>query len=89
MLEKGQIRLSTDFDFEQRGLESVNKMVMFVVRALMIIALFLGSCMLCMVPPNAMEGTSLPAVFPVMGFIGYIVSLWLAYFLYRSTKKDK
>ena len=89
MLEKGQIRLNTGFNFEQRGLESVSKMVEYAIQALMIIALFLGSCMLCTVPPNAMEGTSLPAVFPIMGFIGYVVSLWLTYFLYRSMKKDR
>lgn len=89
MLEKGQIRLSTDFNFEQKGLESVSQMVRYAIQALMIIALFLGSCMLCTVPPNAMEGTSLPAVFPIMGFVGYIVSLWLTYFLYRSMKKGK
>ena len=54
-------------------------MVSHAIRALMIIALFLGSYMLCQVPPNAMEGTSLPAVFPIMGFVGYILSVWLAY----------
>ena len=89
MLEKGQIQVRTDFGFEQKALESVNHMVRYAVRALMIMALFLGSCLLCTVPPNAMEGTDLPAVFPIMGFVGYIVSLWLAFFLYRSMKKGK
>ena len=89
MLEKGQIQVRTDFGFEQKALESVNQIVRYVVRALMIIALFIGSCLLCTVPPNAMEGTELPAVFPIMGFVGYIVSLWLAFFLYRSAKKGK
>ncbi len=89
MLEKGQIQVRTDFGFEQKALESVNQIVRYVVRALMIIALFIGSCLLCTVPPNAMEGTQLPAVFPIMGFVGYIVSLWLAFFLYRSAKKGK
>lgn len=89
MLEKGQIGVRTDFSFEQKALDSVTKIARYVVRALMIIALFIGSCLLCTVPPNAMEGTDLPAVFPIMGFVGYIVSLWLAFFLYRSMKKDK
>ena len=89
MLEKGQIGVRTDFSFEQRALESVTKIARYIVRALMILALFIGSCLLCTVPPNAMEGTDLPAVFPIMGFVGYIVSLWLAFFLYRSMKKDK
>ena len=89
MLEKGHVRVRTDIGLEQKAFDSVNRTVRYVVRALMIIALFLGSCMLCTVPPNAMEGTELPAVFPIMGFVGYIVSLWLAYFLYRSVKKGK
>ena len=89
MLEKGQIQVRTDFGFEQKALESVNQIARYIVRALMIIALFIGSCLLCTVPPNAMEGTQLPAVFPIMGFVGYIVSLWLAFFLYRSVKKGK
>ena len=89
MLEKGHVRVRTDIGLEQKAFDSVNRTVRYVVRALMIIALFLGSCMLCTVPPNAMEGTELPAVFPIMGFVGYVVSLWLAYFLYRSVKKGK
>ena len=89
MLEKGQIRVRTDFGFEDKALDSVREIVRYVVRALVIIALFLGSCLLCTVPPNAMEGTQLPAVFPVMGFVGYLLSVLLAFLLYRSAKKGK
>ena len=89
MIEKGQIRLHSDIGLEQKSLEALKQIANFIVRALMIIALFMGSCLLCTEPPNAMEGTDLPAVFPIMGFVGYIVCLWLAFFLYRSVKKKK
>ena len=89
MLEKGQIRLHTDFSLEEKAFDSAKQTTRYVVRALMIIALFLGSCLLCTVSPSAMDASPLPVVFPVMGFVGYIVSLWLAFFLYRSVKKGK
>ena len=89
MLVKGQIGVRTDVGFEHKALESVEQMVKSVVWGLMAVGLFIGSCLLCTVPPDAMEGTNLPAVFPIMGFVGYIVSLWFAFFLYRSMKKGK
>ena len=89
MLEKGQIRMSSDFNFEQKGLDSVYQIVRYVVRALMIIALFIGSCLLCMAPPTVMEPTGLYVDFPVMGFVGYLLSVFLTILLYRSVRKRK
>lgn len=89
MLEKAQIRLNTDFSFEDRGFVQVERLVNNAIRALMIIALFVGSCLLCTVPPNAMEGSTPSINFPIMGFIGYLLSVILAFFLYRSMKKGK
>ena len=89
MLEKGQIRVRTDFSFEEKALKSVDRIAGYVIRALMIIALFIGSCLLCTIPPNAMETTPLFFAFPVVGSIGYVVSVFFAYSLYKSMKKGK
>ena len=64
-------------------------MVGYAIRALMIIAFFIGSCLLCIVPVNAMETTPFLVAFPIVGSIGYVVSLFFAYRLYRSIKKGK
>lgn len=90
MLEKGQIRLHSDFDFGQKATDSLFDIVKFAVEGLMVIALFVGSCLLCTVSPNAMESSAtLRVVFPEMGFVGYLLSVLLAFMLFRSVKKDK
>jgi ubiquinone biosynthesis protein len=88
MLEKGQIRLHSDFDFGQKATDSLFDIVKFAVEGLMVIALFVGSCLLCTVSPNAMESSAtLRVVFPEMGFVGYLLSVLLAFMLFRSVKK--
>ena len=89
MLEKGQIRVRTDFGFEQKALGSVERLVNYAVRALLIVAFFIGSCLLCTVPVTAMETTPFLVAFPIVGSIGYVVSIFFAWRLYKSMKKDK
>ena len=89
MLEKGQIRVRTDFSFEEKALASLDRMVGYVIRAFMVIALFIGSCLLCTVPVNAMETTPLLVAFPVAGSIGVVVSIFFAWRLYKGLKKEK
>lgn len=89
MLEKGQIRLRTEFGFEEKALKSVDRLLGLAIRALMIIAFFIGSCLLCTVPQGSAETTPLLLAFPVVGSIGYVVSVFFAYRLYQDIKKDK
>lgn len=89
MLEKGQIGVRTDFNFEKKSLASVEQLVNYAVRALMVVALFIGSCLLCTVPVGAMETTPFLVAFPIVGSIGYVVSVFFAWRLYKSMKKDK
>lgn len=89
MLEKGQIGVRTDFGFEQKALGSVERMVNFVVRALMVVALFIGSCLLCTIPVGAMEATPFLVAFPIVGSIGYVVSIFFAWRLYKGMGKNK
>ena len=89
MLEKGQIRVRTDFGFEEKALATVTRLTGYAIRALMIIALFIGSCLLCTVPFNAGNGTGIMAAFPIIGFVGFVVSVFFAFRLYRNMKKGK
>ena len=89
MLEKGQIKVRTDVGVENRSLAVVERLTGYAIRALMIVALFIGSCLLCTVPFTAGEGASVAAVFPIMGIVGYIVSIFFAWRLYKAMKKNK
>ncbi|MDO4797668.1 MAG: AarF/UbiB family protein [Coriobacteriales bacterium] len=89
MLEKGQVKVRTDLGFEERALAAVERIAGCAIRALMIIALFIGSCLLCTVPVTAMETRPLLVAFPVLGSIGYVVSVFFAWRLYKSMKSGK
>ncbi len=89
MLEKGQIRVRTDFSFEEKALGSVGRFVNYAIRGLMVIALFIGSCLLLMASAHTGDGAVITTVFRVMGFVGYAVSIFFAYRVYRNMKKGK
>ena len=85
MLEKGQVRVRTDLCFEEKAQKTVN----LAIRALMIIALFIGSCLMC--TASAILGVSgaVSILFLVMGLAGYALSMFFVYRLYSSIKKGK
>ena len=89
MLEKGQIKVRSDLGFEDKALAAINRLTGYAIRSLLVIALFIGSCLLCTVPAATGEGTALTAAFPVMGVCGYAISIILAIFIYRDMKKGK
>ena len=86
MLEKGQIRIHTDFSIDDKSLVTINRLTGYAIRALMIIALFIGSCLLCTAPGS---GLKLSEYLPMMGLAGYLVSVFFAYRLYHKMKKGK
>ena len=90
MLEKGQLKLRTDFAFEEKALGTVERIAGYVIRALIIVALIIGCCLLC--TTSALTGKGVAAVtivFRAVGFIGFIASLFFAQRLYREMKKGK
>lgn len=89
MLEKGQLKLRTDFSFEEKALNTINRITGYLIRAALIIALFIGSCLLCAATAAAGSGTAVTVAFRAMGFIGYLVSVFFTYRLYRDMKKAK
>ncbi len=89
MLEKGQIKVRTDFAFEEKALHHISRLVSYAIRALMIVALFIGSCMLCSSTEISNASSGFTHAFRSIGLIGYGGSFFLAYLLYRSVKKGK
>ena len=89
MLEKGQIKVRTDFSFEEKALATVTRITGYAIRALMIIALFIGSCLLCTSSALSNAGMTVAIVFRAVGAVGYLVSIFFAYRLYRNMKKGK
>ena len=90
MLEKGQIKVRTDFAFEEKALGTITRLVHLAIRAVLIFALMIGSSILC--TTSAFNGENVSAatiIFRGIGLGGFAVSVFFAYRLYRSMKKDK
>ena len=89
MLEKGQIKVRTDLAFEEKALNTVTRLTGYAIRTLLIVAFFIGSCLLCSSSPITSAGTAFTVAFRAIGFVGYVVSVFFAYRLYRDMKKGK
>ena len=87
MLEKGQIKVRTDFAFEEKALNNVNRLVGYAIRVLLIVALFIGSCLLCSSAEITNAATAFTIAFRALGLIGYAVSVFFGYRLYRTPIK--
>ena len=90
MLEKGQIKVRTDLAFEEKALGTITRLSGYFIRALIIVALLIGSCLLC--TTSAFNGENISAVtivFRAIGFVGLVVSLFFAQRLYRNMTKGK
>lgn len=86
MLEKGQLKVRTDFGFEEKALGAVSRLTGYAVRGLMVIGLFIGSCLLCFASAFTGEGAPVTTVFLVLGLVGYGLSVLLAISLFM--RKD-
>ena len=89
MLEKGQIKVRTDFSFEEKALGAVNRLTGYAVRALLVIALFLGSCLMCIGSMLIKDNPTFSTIFLVFGIVGYLASAFFAFRIHRNMKKGK
>ena len=79
MLEKGQIKVRSDIGFEEKALDTINRISSYAIRALIIVAVLIGSCLLCTVSPMSSEGVAAVTIaFRAIGFAGFVVSLFFA-----------
>ena len=89
MLEKGQLKVRTDFSFEEKALNTVTRLTGYAIRALLIVAFVIGSCLLCSSTAITSARTAFTVAFRTIGFVGYIISAFFAYRLYRDMKNGK
>lgn len=89
MLQKNQITFHSNLDLEEKALNTINRLTGYAIRALIIVALIIGSTLLCTVTPLAADHMTGAVVFRGVGIVGYIVSLFFAQRLYRNMMKGK
>ncbi len=89
MLEKGQIGVHANLGMDDRTSAVVSRLTGYAVRALLIAAFFIGSCLLCTVPVMADNGMTVTAVLAGLGVVGYIISVIFAYRLLKDVKMGK
>ena len=89
MLEKGQIKVRDEFSFEKKTLNEVKRLTGYVIRALLVIALLIGSSILCTTSAIADESTVVSIIIRAVGFVGYIASVIMIFVLCSDIKKDK
>lgn len=87
MLEKSQITVHTDLGLEHRTLKSITQLLEYAIRAVLIAAIIVGSCLLCTVPLDAAGTTPFLIAFPILGSIGFIVGVFFAYRLRGDMNK--
>lgn len=90
MLEKGQIKVRTDFAFEEKALETVTHYSKYAIKAMIIVAVLIGSAILC--TTSALSGEGIKAftiAFRAIGIVGFFLGLFFGQRLIREMKKDK
>ena len=80
MLQKDQLKVHTNLGLEEKALDTFNRLTSYLVRAFIIVALLIGSALLCT--------TAIP-ILRWVGIGGFVVSLFFAQRLYRNMKKGK
>ena len=89
MLQKNQITLHTSFAFDEKALETVNRLAGYAIRALLIIAIIIGSSLLCTTKPLSDGHMAGAIAFRGIGMAGFALSAFYAWRLYRNMKKGK
>ena len=90
MLEKGQIKIRTELGFEDKALNAINRLAAYAIRTAIIVAVLIGSCLLCTTSALVGEGVAaVSIVFRTIGFIGIVLGLFFAQRMYREMKSGK
>ena len=89
MLEKGQLKVRTDFAFEDNALKSIKRLIRYIIEGIFIVALFIGSTLLCTTTPLEGSGTFDAIALRTIGVTGYFVCLYAGFYLIRKMKKDE
>ena len=90
MLEKGQIKMHNEISLEEKTFGTFNRLTKYAIRAAIIMAVIIGSAILC--TSSALSGEGVAAVtitLRAIGLVGFFVGLFFAQRLYRNMLKDK
>ena len=89
MIQKGQLVLHTDFAFEAKALDTVNHITRYIVRALLIVALLIGSALLCNTAPLSPDNMAGAIAFRGVGIVGFLAGIYFGFRLFGKMKKGK
>ena len=89
MLQKGQVKLHTESSVEGKTVDTISRLTSYAIRALIIVALLIGSCLLC--TASAIKGDVLILIYVLrgIGLIGFFTGLFFAQRLVRNMKNKK
>ena len=88
MLQKGQLKLHTESSVEEKTVETISRISSYAIRALIIVAIIIGSSLLCTVSPVG----SIPVLIYILrgvGMVGFVVALFFGQRLIRNMKNKK
>lgn len=89
MLEKGQLKAGLNLSFEEKTLKNINRLTGGLVKAIIILALIIGACLLCTAPAVTIGSVTLTWVLPLIGIVMLIVGVILSICLVNNLKKAK
>ena len=89
MLEKGQIKVHTQFSFEDNALKNIKRMIRYIIEGILVVALFIGSTTLCTVSPLENSGPFDAIALRSIGVTGYFICVYAGTHLVRKMKKDE
>ena len=89
MLEKGQIKVRMDFAFEDNALKSIKRQIRYIMEGFLIVALFIGSTLLCTTTPLEGTGPFDAIALRTIGVTGYFICVYAGAHLVRKMKKDE
>ena len=87
MLEKGQIKVRTDFSLEEKTQKIINKHIGDIVRAMIIFAAFISSGILFIAAAFTDDNDAIRTTLRAIGTIGFAACIFFSFRLYRSIKK--
>lgn len=89
MLQKDQLKLHANLALEEKALDNLNRLTRYFVRGLIVVALLIGSALLCTTAPLSESNTAGAIAFRGVGIVGFLLGVFYSYRLYRNMKKGK
>ncbi len=86
MLEKGQITVHGGMNLEEKSLKHLDHIVRNCALAAMSIAIFIGSCILCLISD---PGVTRVMGIPAFGFVGYLFAIGCMWYVVIRMGKDE